>query len=213
MRVDVGLTVNSRDKVFKSTAVKRKSSGPLPLLVLLNSLQDQLLLKRGNRKWHRWTWTTTTLHRLSTHAWRHIWSKPTNTCVHLLSQSHIMYGAPENSYPLTAFTILSALGMCSKSTNGWVKNSAKVIRASGFLSSSRNRRSLQSLDTLAPGGSWCTKHNLIVLQPVHRTIQGERTAHCCHGHSSPTSPLTVKRWPLNGLCKSLYNGPCANAIH
>lgn len=50
MGVRVALTVNSRYKVLKGTAVKRESSGPLSLLVLLNGLQDELLLKRGN--WH-----------------------------------------------------------------------------------------------------------------------------------------------------------------
>lgn len=49
MRVVAGLTVNGRDKVLKGTTVKTESSGPLPLLVLLNGLQDQLFLKRGNR--------------------------------------------------------------------------------------------------------------------------------------------------------------------
>lgn len=145
------------------------------------------------------------------HAWRHMWGrhehKPTNTCVHVLSQSHTHYSWSSrvdthmpghtslSSHSLTAFTRLSALGMCSKSTKGWVKNSAKVIRASGFLSSSRNRRSLQSLDTLAPGGSWCTKHDLIMLHSIHRTIRGKRTADCCQGPSSLTSLLFIKRWP------------------
>lgn len=46
MRVLVALTVNGRDKVLKGTAVQRESSGPLALLVLLNSLQHDLLLKR-----------------------------------------------------------------------------------------------------------------------------------------------------------------------
>lgn len=70
MRVNVVLTVNSRDKVLKGTAVQRQSSRPLPLLVLLNSLQDQLFLKRGNTNW---------LHlmqiyclRTQSHAWRHM---------------------------------------------------------------------------------------------------------------------------------------------
>lgn len=109
--------------------------------------------------------------------------KPTSTCVYMLSQLHTHYSwtsrvethmpghIPLSSYSLTAFPRLSALGMCSKSTKGWVKNSANVIRASGFLSSIRNRRSLQSLDTLAPGGSWCTKHDLIMLHSIHRALQ------------------------------------------
>lgn len=106
----------------------------------------------------------------------------TRTCQHIL-----------HSYFLTAFTRLSALGMCSKSTKGWVKNSAKVIRASGFLSSSRNRRSLQFLDTLAPGGSSCTKYDLIMLHSIHRTSQRKRTADCCQRPSSLTSLPSVKR--------------------
>lgn len=112
-----------------------------------------------------------------------------------IEKTHMPAYVSLSSYWLTAFTMLSALGMCSKSTKGWVKNSAKVIRASGFLSSSRNRRSRQSLDTLAPGGSWRTKHDLIMLHSIHRTNQGKRTADCCHGHSSLTSLLFIKRWP------------------
>lgn len=52
MRVVVALTMNSGDKVLKGAAVKTERSGPLPLLVLLNGLQDQLFLKRGNRNQH-----------------------------------------------------------------------------------------------------------------------------------------------------------------
>lgn len=52
MRVVVALTVNGGDKVLKGTAVKRQSGGPLPFLVLLNGLQDQRFLIRGNRNWH-----------------------------------------------------------------------------------------------------------------------------------------------------------------
>lgn len=135
--------------------------------------------------------------------------KPTNTSAHVLSQSHthththhsrafrIYAHTPAHtslsSYSLTAFTRLSALGMCSKSTKGCVKNSAKVIRASGFLSSSRNRRSRQSLDTLAPGGSSSTKHDLIMLHSIHRTIQRKRTGGCCQRPSSLTSLPSLKR--------------------
>lgn len=68
MRVVVALTVNSRDKVLKGTAVKRQSSGPLPLLVLLNGLQHQLFLKRGNQNWHHWMQTGAALHRFCMHA-------------------------------------------------------------------------------------------------------------------------------------------------
>lgn len=138
----------------------------------------------------------------------------TNLPTHVLSQSHTHYSRSSrvvthmathtclSSYSLTAFTRLSTLGMCSKSTKGWVKNSAKVIRASGFLSSSRNRRSLQSLDTLAPGGSWCTKHDLIMLHSIHRTIQGKRTADCCQ------RPLVSHHyfWSKDDL-KTLYVNP------
>lgn len=49
MRVLVSLTVNSWDKLLKGTAVERQGGGPLSHLVLLNSLQDELLLKRENR--------------------------------------------------------------------------------------------------------------------------------------------------------------------
>lgn len=140
---------------------------------------------------------------LPMHAWgvmrdgtcgaRHV-CKHTNTSVHVLSQSsHILFMViqrrntlpphiPPDWYSLTAFSRLSALGMCSKSTKGWVKNSAKVIRASGFRSSSRSRRSLQSLETLAPGGSWCTKHDLIMLHSISRTIRGKRTAFSPFSH-------------------------------
>lgn len=45
MRVVVALTVNSGDKVLQGTAVQRESSRPLPLLVLLNGLQDELFLE------------------------------------------------------------------------------------------------------------------------------------------------------------------------
>lgn len=190
----VALTVNSRDEVLQGAAVKRESSGPLSLLVLLDGLQDQLFLKSeaGNRNWHHWMKMATALHYLCMHACMrpcmkaHVgqaWAQP---CQHMCSGSHTHtlfvviktgHTPARISFPsssLTAFARLSALGMCSKSTKGWVKNSAKVIRASGFLSSSRSRRSLQSLDTLAPGGSWCTKHDLIMFHSVHRTIQREK---------------------------------------
>lgn len=145
---------------------------------------------------------------MQSHAWRHMWGrhelKHSVTCAQSLTPriihghlnlkhacQHITPLVPDS---LTAFTRLSALGMCSMSTNGWVKNSAKVIRASGFLSSSRNRRSLQSLDTLAPGGSWCTKHDLIMLHSI-RTIRGKRTADCCQGLSALPPLLFIKGWP------------------
>lgn len=60
MRVLVALTVNGGDKVLKGTAVQRESSGPLTLLVLLNGLQHNLLLKGGN--WHHSMQIATTLH-------------------------------------------------------------------------------------------------------------------------------------------------------
>ena len=147
------------------------------------------------------------------------------TCVHVLSQLHTHYSwsswvdthmpayTSVSSYSLTAFTRLSALGICSISTKGWVKNSAKVIRASGFLSSSRNRRSLQSLDTLAPGGSWCTKHDLIMLHSIHRTIPEKRTDDCCQRPSSLTSLFSFNQKTTLKLCESLVNGPYADAIH
>lgn len=47
MRVLVALTVNSRHKVLKGTAVERERSRALALLVLLNGLQHHLLLKEG----------------------------------------------------------------------------------------------------------------------------------------------------------------------
>jgi len=47
MRVAVAvLTVNRGDKVLKGAAVKRQSGGPLPLMVLLDGLQDQRFLKK-----------------------------------------------------------------------------------------------------------------------------------------------------------------------
>lgn len=161
---------------------------------------------------------------MQSHVWRHMWGRNL-THVYMCSVNQTHYSRSSwvdtnmpahtslSSYSLTAFTKLSALGMCSKSTKGWVKNSAKVIRASGFLSSSRNRRSLQSLDTLAPGGSWRTKHDLIMLHSIHRTIQWKRTADCYQRPSSLTSLLFIKRWPSNSLCESLGNGACANAMH
>lgn len=60
MRVLVALTVNSGDKVLKGTAVQRECSGPLALLVLLNGLQHNLLLKGEN--WHHSMQIATTLH-------------------------------------------------------------------------------------------------------------------------------------------------------
>lgn len=136
---------------------------------------------------------------MSTNVQTHVYMCSVNHTTHYSWSSRLDTHVPAHislaSYSLTAFTRLSALGMCSKSTKGWVKNSAKVIRASGFLSSSRNRRSLQSLDTLAPGGSWCTKHDLIMFRSIHRTIQGKRTADCCQRLSSVTSLLFIKRWP------------------
>lgn len=54
MSVVAALTVNSGDKVLKGTAVKGESGGPLPFLVLLNGLQDQLFLKGDeNGNWHQ----------------------------------------------------------------------------------------------------------------------------------------------------------------
>lgn len=45
MRLVVALTVNSGDKVLEGAAVKGESGRPLPLMVLLNGLEDQLFLK------------------------------------------------------------------------------------------------------------------------------------------------------------------------
>lgn len=54
MSVVVALTVDSGDEVLKGTAVKGESGGPLPVLVLLNGLQDQLFLKGDeNGNWHQ----------------------------------------------------------------------------------------------------------------------------------------------------------------
>lgn len=123
------------------------------------------------------------------HAWQHTWVQ---TCKHMCAcalsvTAHITHGHQEERCgaparcPLTALVRLSAFDMCSKSTKGWAKNSAKVIRASGFLSSSRSRRSLQSLDTRAPGGSCYTKRDLIKLHSFNSTVWGKRAAfHCLH---------------------------------
>lgn len=90
-RLDVDLTVNGRDKVLKSTAVQRQSMRPLPLLVLLNSLQDQLFLMRENKNWHYWM----LIHCLciQSHAWQHMWGRhePPNMCAQVLSQSYAYY--------------------------------------------------------------------------------------------------------------------------
>lgn len=209
MRVLVALTVDSWYKMLKGTAVQRQGCGPFPLLVLLNGLNDEVLLKRGNCR--HWMQIAATLHCLCMHAdscvKAHVGQAWAQTFNHMCSVTHTTHyswsSKPETCMPahsplvsdsLTAFTRLSALGMCSKSTNGWVKNSAKVIRASGFLSSSRNRRSLQSLDTLAPGGSWCTKHDLIMLHSI-RTIRGKRTADCCQGFLLLHHYFFIKGWP------------------
>lgn len=93
MRVLVALTVNGGDKVLKGTAVQRESSGPLTLLVLLNGLQHDLLLKGGH--WHHSMQIATTLHCQCMHeescVTAHV-CKHTNTSVHVLSQSsHILF--------------------------------------------------------------------------------------------------------------------------
>jgi hypothetical protein len=75
----------------------------------------------------------------------------------LLTLSHTP--ACTRTHTHTAFPRLPALGMCSRSTQGWEKNWVKVRRVSGSLSSSRSSKSLQFLDTLAPAGSWDTQHN------------------------------------------------------
>lgn len=86
MAANVVLTVNSGDEVLKGAAVQRQSSRPLPLLVLLNSLQDKLFLEGWN--------TVNGLHWMQVHClctWSHAWRhehNPTNTWVHIsVSQS------------------------------------------------------------------------------------------------------------------------------
>lgn len=169
----VALTVNSGHKVLQGTAVEGESSGALALLVLLNGLQHHLLLKRGKTGVAQMQKAFFASACRPGHAWQRTWVQ---TCKHMCSASHATYyprssrgAVPPALCSLTALARLSALDMCSKSTKGWVKNSAKVIRASGFLSSSRSRRSLQSLETRAPGGSWYTKHDLIKLNSINST--------------------------------------------
>lgn len=160
MRVLVALTVYSGHKVLQGTAVQGESSRSLALLVLLHGLQHHLLLKEGKLPslQCKSLQLSVACARRPSHAWRHTWLSPrrVQTCNHMCTCArpvtpHITHGHLEQR--LTALARLSALDMCSKSTKGWVKNSAKMIRESGFLSSSRSRRSLQSLETRAPGGS------------------------------------------------------------
>lgn len=71
---------------------------------------------------------------------------------------------------LTAVSRLSALGMCSRSTKGCLKNSAKVILASGRRSSRRSSRSLQSWETRVPGGSWRQQGHDLSVQHLRDTM-------------------------------------------
>lgn len=178
------LTVNRWDKVLYGSAVQWESSRPLSFLIFLNGLKNQLFLK-GNIG----AGITDCL-CMHLHPHNNTWG-----CDVLIKQ--LSFSTFFHSYSLTAFPRLSALGMCSKSTKGWAKNSLKVIRTSGFLSSSRSRRSLQSLETLAPGGSSRTKHNFIKLNSIQRTFQRKGTAtFLSYWRPSLVTPLAlVKRWP------------------
>lgn len=51
----------------------------------------------------------------------------------------------------------SGLGLCNRSTKGWVKNSSKLMRSSGFRCNNLKSRSRQSSDTWTPGGNWTRK--------------------------------------------------------
>lgn len=74
-----------------------------------------------------------------------------------LSPSPHSHWSPLVPFPLTALPRLSALGICSMSTNGWAKNSLKEMRCWGSLFKRHCRRSRHSCDSRGCLGSWKAK--------------------------------------------------------